>query len=229
MRRGRIFVLPVLCLLLSACGKDKPPTPPRLVESAKPVSVEPAKLNAAEPLLPAVHPAIPALPTPPPIASVPSGASAADLQALRGEFEHQREADKAAIDGLQGKLAGMEERLAKLESKPTAGLVADKPKTHRPRPAKPKTAALSIRRRVLPVQAKPPGQDEEPPALPFYVGSVDTWDGEKQVMVRAGGQWQGLRLGDSHQGWRIESADGQAVTVRSPQGRLWQVQAGQGG
>jgi len=229
MRWGWISVFPLLCLLLSACGKDKPPTPPKPIESAKPVSVEPAKLNAAEPLLPAVPPAISALPTPPPITSVPPGASAAGLQALRGEFEHQREADKAVIDGLQAKVAALEDRLVKLEPKPAANSVAEKPKTHRPRPTKPKSAALSIRRRALPVQAKPPGQDEEPPALPFYVGSVDTWDGEKQVMVRSGGQWQGLKLGDSRQGWRIESADGQAVTVRSPQGRLWQVQAGQGG
>jgi len=229
MSRGRISTLLAFFLLLPACGKDKPPAPPKPVESAKPLAVEGAKLNAAEPVLPAVPGAVTGLPSTPPISSPPPGASAADLQVLRGEFEHQRDADKSVIEGLQGKLADLEARLAKLETKPTASPAAEKPKAQRPRLSKPKTAALMVRRKALPAQTNPPVQEDEPPALPFYVGSVDTWDGEKQVMVRSGGQWQGLKLGGSHQGWRIESTEGQAVTVRSPQGRLWQIQAGHGG
>jgi len=38
-----------------------------------------------------------------------------------------------------------------------------------------------------------------------------------------------LKPGDSQDGWRIEAADGQVVTLRSPQGKRWQVEARQGG
>ena len=47
-------------------------------------------------------------------------------------------------------------------------------------------------------------------------------------MVRVGRQWIGLKAGDTRDGWRVESMDGQAVTVRSPQGDLRNIEAGQG-
>jgi len=228
-----------ICFLLTACGKDKPPVLPKPVDSAKPASVESAaagvKLNTAEPVVPtpplAAAQAPQALQTPPPIQARPEpsppGASAADVQALREAFDRQKEADKASIEALQGRLATLEQRLVQWEAKPAPQPVASPAKTPKKKPKKPKAPVVSAKRRGA--QTVPPHEADAAPVLPFFVGSVDTWDGEKQVMIRSGGQWRGLKPGDSHDGWRIESADGQAVKVRSPQGKLWQVEAGQGG
>lgn len=215
-------------LLLSACGKDKPPIPPKPVEAAKPLAVEAARLNAAEPVLLAAPQAVPDLQVPP-AASAPPGASAADWQALRSELERQREADKAGLDGLQERLAALEANLARLEARLAASPPADKPKAARPEPAKPKTAAPPTGGTASSRQAKPSAPKEALPPLPFYLGSVDTWDGEKQVMVRADGQWQALKPGETWQGWRVESVDGQMVTLCNPQGRCRQVRARQDG
>jgi hypothetical protein len=238
MKPNRIKVALAVCFLVTACRKDKPPVLPRPVESAKPASVESAaagvKLNAAEPVVPTPPPAAAqasqALQTPPPIpvSPVPSppGASAADVQTLREAFDRQKEADKVSIEELQSKLATLAQRLAVLEAKPVSQPVAhqaDTPKKVR----KPKTHAVPAKHRSAKIRTI--RLADTVPTLPFFVGSVDTWEGEKEVMVRSAGQWVGLKPGDTHGGWRIESTDGQTVTVRSPQGKLWQIQAGQGG
>ncbi len=233
MKPNRIIVALAVCFLLAACGKDKPPVLPKPVDYAKPASVESAaagvKLNTAEPVVPTPPLAAPQTPPPIPVSPVPSppSASAADLQALREVFDRQKEADKVSIEELQGRLAALEQRLAQVEAKPAPQPVASQAKTPKKKPKKPKALVVSAKRRGP--QTVPPHAADAAPVLPFYVGSVDTWDGEKQVMIRADGQWRGLKPGDSHDGWRIESTDGQAVKVRSPQGKLWQVEAGQGG
>lgn len=239
MKPNRIMVALAVCFLLTACDKDKPPVLPKPVESAQPASVESAaagvKLNTAEPVVPtpplAAAQAPQALQAPPPIpvSSVPSppSASAADLQALREAFDQQKEADKASIEALQGRLATLEQRLAQSEAKPALQPVASQTKTPRKKTKKTKVPVVSAKRRGA--QTMPPHETDATPMLPFFVGSVDTWDGERQVMIRSGGQWRGLKPGDTHEGWRIESTDGQVVRVRSPQGKLWQVEAGQGG
>lgn len=239
MKPNRIMVALAVCFLLTACGKDKPPVLPKPVDSPKPASVESAaagvKLNTAEPVVPtpplAAAQAPQALQTTPPIpvSPVPSppSASAADVQTLREAFDRQKEADKASIEALQGRLAALEQRFAQWEAKPALRPVASPAKAPKKKPKKLKAPVASAKRRGP--QAVPPHEADAAPLLPFFVGSVDTWDGEKQVMIRAGGQWRGLKPGDSHDGWRIESAEGQAVKVRSPQGKLWQVEAGQGG
>jgi hypothetical protein len=239
MKPNRIMVALAVCFLLTACGKDKQAVPSNPVESAKPAHLETAaagvKLNTAEPVVPTPPLVAPqasqALQTPQPIpvspVPLPPSASAADLQTLREAFDRQKEADKVSIEALQGRLATLEQRLAQSEAKPAPQPVASPAKTPRKKPKKPKALVVSAKRRGA--QTVPPHEADAAPVLPFFVGSVDTWDGEKQVMIRAGGQWRGLKPGDSHDGWRIESTDGQAVKVRSPQGKLWQVEAGQGG
>lgn len=241
MKPNRIVAALAVCFLLAACNKDKQPVPANPVESAKPAHLETAaagvKLNTAEPVVPTPPLAAPQAPQalqtplPIPVSPVPSppSASAADLQTLREAFDRQKEADKASIEELQGRLAALEQLLAQWEAKPASQPkpVADQGKAPKKKPKKPKLYVVPAKRKRP--QTVPHHQAEAAPALPFYLGSVDTWDGEKQVMIRSGGQWRGLKPGDTHDGWRIESADGQAVTVRSPQGKLWQVQAGQGG
>jgi ribosomal protein L29 len=238
MKPNRIMVALAVCFLLTACGKDKPPVLPKPAESAKPASVESAaagiKLNTAQPVVatapPAAAQASQSLQTPPPIpvspVPLPPGASAADVQALREAFDRQKEADKVSIEELQSKLATLAQRLAVLEAKPASQPVANQaglPKKAR----KPKAHVVPAKRSAAKI--RPRRSADTAPTLPFFVGSVDTWEGEKEVMVRSGGQWQGLKPGDTRDGWRIESTDGQAVTVRSPQGKLWQIQARQGG
>ncbi len=240
MKPSRIMVALAVCFLLTACGKDKPPVLPKPAESAKPASVESAaagvKLNTAEPVVPApplaVPPAPQALQTPQPIQARPEppppGASAADVQTLREAFDRQKDADKVSIEELQSRLATLAQRLAVLEAKPASQPVAhqaDTPKQAR----KPKAHTVLARHSAAKISPIRSVLADTVPVLPFFVGSVDTWEGEKEVMVRSGGQWLGLKPGDTQDGWRIESTDGQAVTLRSPQGKLWQIQAGQGG
>lgn len=238
MKPNRIALAFIICCLLAACGKDQQPAP-RQAEPAKSAPVEHAapgvKLNNAEPVVPTLPDRIAPLPpqTPPPIPisrePPPPSANAADLQALREAFERQNEADKSALEGLQNKLAALEQRLAQWEAKPSPRPqpAASPAKPARKKAKNPKAPVVSAKPTVLKTASLVSA--DTAPALPFAVGSVDTWNGEKQVMVRSGGQWRGLRPGDSQDGWRIEAADGQVVTLRSPQGKRWQIEAKQGG
>jgi hypothetical protein len=163
----------------------------------------------------------------------------ADLQALREAIARQTEASKGQAEQLQSAVAALGQRLAQLEAgpasqpQPATNLVNKPKKPNSPKktknPGKPKnpnpTAATAKHK---PVQALPHHPAGGTAQLPFAVASVDTWDGEKQAMVRVGRQWIGLKAGDTRDGWRIESMDGQAVTVRSPQGDIRHIEAGQG-
>ncbi|MFM8330830.1 MAG: hypothetical protein ACKN9T_04000 [Candidatus Methylumidiphilus sp.] len=238
MRPNRIAAAFIVCCLLAACGKSQQPAP-KQAEPAKPAPVENAapavKLNNAEPVVPTPPEGTAPLPlqTPPPIPvsrePAPPGASAAELQALREAFERQKQADQSTLEGLQNKLAALEQRLAQWEAKPPPRPqpAANPVKPTRKKAKTRKAHVASAKLKVLKTASQ--ASADTAPALPFTVGSVDTWNGEKQVMVRSGGQWRGLKPGDSQDGWRIEAADGQAVTLRSPQGKRWQIEARQGG
>jgi hypothetical protein len=133
-------------------------------------------------------------------------------------------------------VAALGQRLAQLEARPasqtkSATNLVNKPKkpNHFKKPKKPhKPHTPAATAQPKPVQALPHHPAGGTAQLPFAVASVDTWDGEKQAMVRVGRQWIGLKAGDTRDGWRIESMDGQAVTVRSPQGDIRHIEAGQG-
>ncbi|MGZ8246169.1 hypothetical protein [Methylomagnum sp.] len=71
------------------------------------------------------------------------------------------------------------------------------------------------------------GREDAPP-LPFYIEGVDTWNGEPRVVVRADGRLIDLKPGDSQGDWRIKTAQGQTVTLLSPDGRERTVTAGPG-
>ena len=169
----------------------------------------------------------------------------ADLQALREAMARQAEASKSQAEQLQSALAALGQRLSQLESRlaslPQASgkpaqdtKAAHKPnlphkrknlvKSKSPRHSMP-TAATAKPKQVSALPHHSAGGTAQ---LPFAVASVDTWDGEQQAMVRVGRQWVGLKAGDTRDGWRIESMDGQAVTVRSPQGDIRHIEAGQG-
>jgi hypothetical protein len=85
----------------------------------------------------------------------------------------------------------------------------------------PSTTSLPVK--TLRRRAPSPGSP-----LPFSVESVDTWNGEKTVVVRSQGRLIDLKPGESHHGWRIESAQGQTVTVRTPDGGEHTIEAGEG-
>jgi hypothetical protein len=60
------------------------------------------------------------------------------------------------------------------------------------------------------------------------VDAVNLWGGEQQIVIRAGGRRIDLKPGDSYGGWRVESADGQTVKLRSPSGKIQEAEAGSG-
>jgi hypothetical protein len=169
----------------------------------------------------------------------------ADLQALREAMARQADVGKSQAEAVQSALAALGQRLAQLEARPASQAQASRrsaqdtkaaPKPTPPR--KPKNPVKSKNSRhatpaattVKPkqVSALPHHSAGGQASLPFAVASVDTWDGEKQAVVRVGNQWIGLKAGNTRDGWRIESMDGQAVTVRSPQGDIRNIEAGQG-
>ena len=166
----------------------------------------------------------------------------ADMQALREAMARQAEASKGQAEQLQSALAALEQRLAQLEASPASlpqalgktvkgANAAQRPNPlHKPKtPGKPKNPGqAAATAEPKPAQASPHHPAGGTAQLPFAVAAVDTWDGEKQAMVRVGSQWVGLKAGDTRDGWRIESMDGQAVTVRSPQGDVRNIEAGQG-
>jgi len=175
-------------------------------------------------------------------------------QALIERLERANQILHARLDGVELALEGggrsrppklsaaataeseSEARVAAAESDSVApaGLPA---KRARPRTATtPKPAPVSRRppraptstTTSQPVKALQPRASRRPgdSPLPFSVESVDTWNGEKTVVVRAQGRLIDLRPGDSHQGWRIESAHGQTVTVCTPDGGEHTIEAG---
>lgn len=90
-------------------------------------------------------------------------------------------------------------------------------KTNR-KPPKPQSVVLRQRR-----------TESSPSPLPFFVESIDTWNGQKTVVIRQGGKLIDVRPGESRAGWRVESADGNTVTLIDPRGAARTVTAGEEG
>ncbi len=134
------------------------------------------------------------------------------LLALVERLERSERVLASRVNGLE--LASLGRSAAGAEGTP-----AEKPP--RPRKTGPKPPAAPSQRRA---QA-----DASSPPLPFFVESVDTWNGEKTVVVRDGGRLAVLKPGDRHAGWRVESADGRTVTLRGPGGGTRTATAGEGG
>jgi hypothetical protein len=207
--------------------------------------VEPVPASPAAP--PGPQPA-PALPT----AGTADGERLVQLvrqlethQALIERLERAEKLLRDRVDGLEVATqardeSGQRRRSAAAPEAATADEAgtADEPATAEPRrhasAPKPVRAVRKTPRSLppstssRPVKALPPREPspEQRARLPFSVESVDTWNGEKTIVVRSRGRLIDLRPGDSHQGWRIESAQGQTVTVRTPDGHDHTIEAG---
>ena len=210
-------------------GKAQPPqgnlpgtpdiNPP--AEEGKPVAGQPETLDAN----------VDSQPTP--AAGSPSGAKAmADiarrldvLQALVERLERTGRVQASRLDGLELVSAQPRATLASDangESPGATGNQPAKPKKAKRKPASPRTALRQADGR--PQRTKPSAQP-----LPFMVESVDVWDGQKTVVIRQNGQLIDVRPGERRAGWRIDSADGQAVTLSDPSGSTRTIMAVEGG
>jgi len=134
------------------------------------------------------------------------------LLALVERLERGERALASRVSGLE--LAGLGRSAAN-----DGGAPAEKPPRRWKASQKPPAAPSQRRAKA----------DAASPPLPFFVESVDTWNGEKTVVVRDGGRLAVLRPGDRHAGWRVESADGRTVTLRGPGGGMRTATAGEGG
>jgi hypothetical protein len=175
-------------------------------------SPAPGAVPATPAQAPAQTPSVQA-PVPPPTAA--GGESLAQIAKLLETHQALIERLERREQVLSDRIEGLEVRAESRREKPVA-------------PTVPKASRLPPTTTSLPVKTLPQRRVVSPkgPPLPFSVESVDTWNGEKTVVVRDGGRLIDLKLGDSHAGWRIEAADGQTVTVRSPQGAAHTVDAG---
>jgi hypothetical protein len=199
---------------------DTAPPAPVAQDAAASSAQDSATVAPATPSAAPVSPssaAVPATPTPPPTAGTAGGESLTQIAKLL-------ETHQALIERLERREQVLSDRLENLEVR--AESARDKPVA----PTVPKSSRLPPTTTSLPVKTLPQGRVATPkaPPLPFSVESVDTWNGEKTVVVRDGGRLIDLKPGDSHAGWRIEAADGQTVTVRSPHGAAHTVDAGAG-
>lgn len=52
-----------------------------------------------------------------------------------------------------------------------------------------------------------------PASVPFQILSMDLWGGKPQLAIRDNEMWTFLRVGDTHRGWTVASADWGAGTV----------------
>ena len=147
------------------------------------------------------------------------------LQALVERLERTGRVQASRLDGLELVSAQPRATLASDangESPGATGNQPAKPKKAKRKPASPRTALRQADGR--PQRTKPSAQP-----LPFMVESVDVWDGQKTVVIRQNGQLIDVRPGERRAGWRIDSADGQAVTLSDPSGSTRTVMAGEGG
>ena len=190
-------------------------------EEGKPVAGQPETLDAN----------LDSQPTP--AADSPSGAKAmADiarrldvLQALVERLERTGRVQASRLDGLELVNAQPRATLASDANGESPGETGNQPakaKKAKRKPASPRTALRQADGR--PQRTKPSAQP-----LPFMVESVDVWDGQKTVVIRQNGQLIDVRPGERRAGWRIDSADGQAVTLSDPSGSTRTVMAGEGG
>lgn len=125
------------------------------------------------------------------------------LFALVERLERSERVLTSRVNGLELAVLGQSADGIPLAGKP------QKSRRH-PKPTSPHPVASAQR----PVKTA----DTQP--LPFLVESVDTWNGVKTVVVRDGSRLVDLKPGDRHGGWLVESADGQAVTLRGPGGTV---------
>jgi hypothetical protein len=207
----------------SAAAPSLDPAPPA------PVAEDAAAASAQDtaPVAPPASPGPAAVPsTPAPATSIPPPAPVPAAGTAGGEslthIAKLLETHQALIERLERREQVLSDRIEGLEVR--AESAREKPAS----PAAPKTPRLppeTTSRPVKTLQRRAPPQGAP---LPFSVESVDTWNGEKTVVVRDGGRLIDLKPGDSHAGWRIETADGQTVTVRSPHGAAHTVEAGAG-
>jgi hypothetical protein len=208
----------------SAAAPSLDPAPPAPVsrdaaassarESATAAPASPGP--AAVPSTPAPATSIPP-PAPVPAAGTAGGESLTHIAKLLETHQALIERLERREQVLSDRIEGLEVRAESRREKPAA-------------PTVPKASRLPPTTTSLPVKTLPQRRVVSPkgPPLPFSVESVDTWNGEKTVVVRDGGRLIDLKPGDSHAGWRIEAADGQTVTVRSPHGAAHTVEAGAG-
>lgn len=215
-----------------------PEAPPPVAEPVPPESAAPVSEEAPEPSgpietapieLPPDPPANPAQITATPPAPVsaapapetprPEPATAEALVRIAQTLETQR----AMIERLERGLQVQGDRLAGLEAgAETAQAPGAPPPRARKRTAPELPPSMTQPQARL---AQRRGREDAPP-LPFYIESVDTWNGEPRVVVRADGRLIDLKPGDRHGDWRIKAAQGQAVTLLSPDGRERTVTAG---
>jgi hypothetical protein len=192
-------------------SRDTAPPAPVAQDAAASSARESATAAPASP----ISAAVPATSTPPPAAGTAGGESLTQIAKLLETHQALIERLERREQVLSDRIEGLEVRAESRRDKPAA-------------PTVPKASRLPPTTTSLPVKTLPQGRVVSPkgPPLPFSVESVDTWNGEKNVVIRDGGRLIDLKLGDSHAGWRIEAADGQTVTVRSPRGAAHTVDAG---
>jgi tetratricopeptide (TPR) repeat protein len=137
-------------------------------------------------------------------------------------------AHRALIERLEQRERVLDERLAGLELALRQRNPEDLPAAGR-KPARARSLPPSTTVTTSPTVKTSPRRENLPlPPLPFSVASVDTWNGQPTVVARIGGRLVDLKPGDRHGGYRIESAQGQTVTIRAPDGALHTVRAGSG-
>lgn len=235
--------LPIDPPALEDAAPEGEPTAADDTGTARPEAPTPVQAPATAPaddgVLVPVEPAPPAGPdrsaTPPPrTADAPQRPAAADERLV--QLVRQLETHQALIERLERGEQLLRDRLAGLELQgqgPAAGetRAGPAPSAAAPKPAKkpqrvpPSTASRPVK--TLQRRADSPQASGSP--LPFSVESVDTWNGEPTVVLRSGGRLIDVRPGASHQGWRIEAAHGQSVTLRSPNGVERTLEAGREG
>lgn len=116
------------------------------------------------------------------------------------------------------RLRDVEERIGKVSSSPVQAPAPKSKKKLAKNRVPPGVSQLAELKRRRPAQAETPSS--------FSVESVDTWNGEKRVVLRDGaGGFVDRKIGDIHSGWRIEATDGQSVTLRGPKGQERRIDA----
>lgn len=219
--KGRYFVLGTAALVLVALfvlrghQADADTTAPTAVQSVD----EALTIALAAPLPPA-EPA----PQAPPGAPDPTATTAFQPQA-----DQPASQETPQTDALRQQLGALELKVAALDARLQAQqeILDARPAAHDHTAAPVTTASAPIKRRrrktVRPapaVQFQAHEQALTPEVLPppFTVEAVDTWDGEKRVVIRDGGRFVDLKEGDHYQGWTVRSTLGQSVTLRNAAG-----------
>jgi hypothetical protein len=219
----------------SAQYEDIHPLPIPIAEAQRSMDKEDGHRDSGKP--PSLEPAAGA---PPPRTAAGSAAAESGEFGTEGSFtilpasaltrlDPRVEAHEAMIQRMDGVLAEYGKRLQEIEkgletiSSPASAkqaVLTVKPKIRKPKNRVPPKAMIS----KLAEPKRRRQADAEAP-LSFSVESVDTWNGEKRVVLRQGATIFDKKIGDAHDGWRIDSTDGQSVTLRGPKGEYRHVDA----